>query len=155
MDVSDQASIDTAVTTVLDDQGRIDVVVHNAGHLVLGPSEAFTPDQLAASHDANVVSTQRVNRAVLPHLREHRDGLLVWDGSSSARGGTPPYLAPYCAPADQDPAEVARAIVDLVQRPKGQRPFRVHIDSVAVGAEGRVRRRRPDPLRFLPAHRAR
>lgn len=97
MDVSDQASVDAAVRTVLAESGRIDVVVHNAGHMVLGPTEAFTPDQLAAVYDTNTISTQRVNRAVLPHLRSQRDGLVVWVGSTSTRGGTPPFLAPYFA----------------------------------------------------------
>ena len=56
------------------------------------------------------MSTQRVNRAVLPHLREQRDGLLVWVGSSSARGGTPPYLAPYfAAKAGMDSLAVSHA----------------------------------------------
>jgi NAD(P)-dependent dehydrogenase (short-subunit alcohol dehydrogenase family) len=45
----------------------------------------------------NVLGTQRVNRAALPHLRRQRQGLLVWVGSSSTRGGTPPFLAPYFA----------------------------------------------------------
>jgi NAD(P)-dependent dehydrogenase (short-subunit alcohol dehydrogenase family) len=97
MDVTDQASVDRAVRTVLDEAGRIDVLIHNAGHMVLGPAEAFTPEQVAAVYDTNVLSTQRVNRAVLPHMRARRSGLLVWVGSSSARGGTPPYLGPYCA----------------------------------------------------------
>lgn len=97
MDVSDQASVDAAVGEVLADGGRLDVVVHNAGHMVLGPTEAFTPEQLAAVYDVNVLSTQRVNRGVLPHLRERGEGLLVWVGSTSTRGGTPPYLAPYFA----------------------------------------------------------
>ncbi len=48
-------------------------------------------------YDVDVLSTQRVDRAALPHLRAQGDGLLVWIGSSSARGGTPPYLAPYFA----------------------------------------------------------
>jgi hypothetical protein len=38
-----------------------------------------------------------VNRAALPQLRKQRRGLLVWVSSSSASGGTPPYLAPYFA----------------------------------------------------------
>src|ERR1700742_950658 len=45
----------------------------------------------------NVLSTQRVNRAALPHLRQQGKGLVVWVGSTSSRGGTPPYLAPYFA----------------------------------------------------------
>jgi NAD(P)-dependent dehydrogenase (short-subunit alcohol dehydrogenase family) len=119
MDVADQASVDAAIARVVADTGRLDVVVHNAGHMVLGPAEAFTPEQLAAVYDANVLSTQRVNRAALPHLRAQGDGLLVWVGSSSSRGGTPPYLAPYFAAkaagdalAVSYAAEVARFGID-------------------------------------------
>jgi len=207
MDVSSQDSIDAAVTAVIAEHGRIDVVVHNAGHMVLGPLEAFTPEQLASVYDTNAISTQRVNRAVLPYMRARRDGLVVWVGSSSTKGGTPPYLAPYfaakaaedalavssaaelarfgvdtsiivpgsfttgtnhfanaghaasaeivdaydalyaglmdqvaaklagLAPADADPAEVARMIVRVVDLPKGHRPFRVHIDPANDGSE--------------------
>jgi NAD(P)-dependent dehydrogenase (short-subunit alcohol dehydrogenase family) len=110
MDVSDQASVDAAVKEILEDAGRLDVVVHNAGHMVLGPAEAFTPEELAEVYDVNVLSTQRVNRAVLPHLRARGDGLLVWVGSSSSRGGTPPYLAPYfAAKAAEDALAVSYA----------------------------------------------
>jgi hypothetical protein len=44
-------------------------VVHNAGHMMFGPAEAFTPEQYAQQYDANVLGTQRVNRAALPHMR--------------------------------------------------------------------------------------
>ena len=110
MDVSDQGSVDRAVASVLGEAGRIDVVIHNAGHMVLGPTEAFTPEQVAAVYDTNVLSTQRVNRAVLPHLRQRGDGLVVWVGSSSSRGGTPPYLGPYfAAKAAEDALAVSYA----------------------------------------------
>ena len=75
----------------------LDVLVHNAGHMVTGPAEAFTPAQYAALYDTNVLGTQRVNRKLLPAMRARGDGLVVWVGSSSTRGGTPPYLAPYFA----------------------------------------------------------
>jgi NAD(P)-dependent dehydrogenase (short-subunit alcohol dehydrogenase family) len=97
LDVSSQESADCAIAAIVRDNGRLDVVVHNAGHMVYGPTEAFTPEQLAALYDINVLSTQRVNRAALPQLRKQRRGLLVWVSSSSTRGGTPPYLAPYFA----------------------------------------------------------
>jgi NAD(P)-dependent dehydrogenase (short-subunit alcohol dehydrogenase family) len=110
MDVSDQAGVDAAIDGIIAETGRLDVVVHNAGHMVLGPAEAFTPDQLAAVYDTNVLSTQRVNRAALPHLRARGDGLIVWVGSSSTRGGTPPYLAPYfAAKAAEDALAVSYA----------------------------------------------
>jgi len=95
MDVQSQESIDAAVSKVIKDSGRIDVLIHNAGHMMFGPAEAFTPEQFAQLYDINVLSTQRVNRAALPHLRKQRQGLLVWVSSSSSAGGTPPYLAPY------------------------------------------------------------
>ncbi|CAB3761647.1 SDR family oxidoreductase [Paraburkholderia solisilvae] len=97
LDVQSQSSVDTAVERIVAHAGRIDVVMHNAGHMVFGPAEAFTPEQYAQLYDVNVLSTQRVNRAVLPHLRRQGRGLLVWVSSSSSAGGTPPYLAPYFA----------------------------------------------------------
>ncbi|MGN6237818.1 SDR family oxidoreductase [Dyella sp.] len=97
MDIARQSSVDAAIETILAIQGRLDVVVHNAGHMAYGPAEAFTPEQFAALYDTNVLGTQRVNRAVLPHLRSRGRGLLLWVSSSSTRGGTPPYLAPYFA----------------------------------------------------------
>lgn len=208
LDVQSEASAQAGVAHILADAGRLDVIVHNAGHMVFGPAEAFTPDQFIAQYDVNVLGAQRVNRAALPHLRGRGKGLLVWVGSSSTRGGTPPFLAPYFAakaamdalavsyaselarfgvettimvpgaftkgtnhfahsgspsdtsraaeyeagpyagvadqalkglaalePADADPADVARAIVEVVEAPFGKRPFRVHIDPSQDGAE--------------------
>lgn len=97
LDVSSQPSVDAAIAKIIAAHGRLDVVVHNAGHMVYGPAEAFTPEQLAQLYDINVLSTQRVNRAALPQLRKQGEGLLLWVSSSSSRGGTPPYLAPYFA----------------------------------------------------------
>jgi len=97
LDVQSQPSAEAAVAEIVRRHARLDVVVHNAGHMVLGPAEAFTPQQLTAVYDVNVVGTQRVNRAALPVLRKQGSGLLVWVGSSSTRGGHPPFLAPYFA----------------------------------------------------------
>ncbi len=97
LDVGSQKSVDAAIAKIVAEQGRLDVVIHNAGHMVFGPAEAFTPEQLAELYDVNVLSTQRVNRAALPQLRKQGKGLPVWVSSSSSAGGTPPYLAPYFA----------------------------------------------------------
>lgn len=97
LDVNSQESVDAAVKQVESEQGRIDVLIHNAGHMVTGPAEAFTPEQLAELYNVNVLSTQRVNRAALPGMRHRGRGLVVWVSSSSVKGGTPPYLAPYFA----------------------------------------------------------
>ncbi|ELQ8316738.1 SDR family oxidoreductase [Pseudomonas aeruginosa] len=97
LDVQSDASASTAVAQIIAESGRIDVLVHNAGHMLFGPAEAFTPEQLAQQYDVNVLGTQRVNRAALPHMRARGEGLLVWVSSSSSAGGTPPYLSPYFA----------------------------------------------------------
>ncbi|UKK83142.1 SDR family NAD(P)-dependent oxidoreductase [Sphingopyxis sp. BSN-002] len=97
LDVQAEASADAAVAAIIAESGRIDVLIHNAGHMMFGPAEAFTADQFAQQYDVNVLGTQRVNRAVLPHMRAAREGLLVWVSSSSSAGGTPPWLSPYFA----------------------------------------------------------
>jgi NAD(P)-dependent dehydrogenase (short-subunit alcohol dehydrogenase family) len=95
--VSSEKSIEAAIRQIVAEQGRLDVLMHNAGHMVFGPAEAFTPEQLAELYDINVLSTQRVNRVALPQMRKQHQGLLIWVSSSSSAGGTPPYLAPYFA----------------------------------------------------------
>jgi NAD(P)-dependent dehydrogenase (short-subunit alcohol dehydrogenase family) len=97
LDVASEASAAAAIEQIVAAHGHLDVVIHNAGHMVFGPAEAFTPEQLAELYDVNVLSTQRVNRAALPQLRRQRRGLVIWVSSSSSAGGTPPYLAPYFA----------------------------------------------------------
>ncbi|OAN39171.1 oxidoreductase [Mycolicibacterium iranicum] len=97
LDVQSEDSVAAAVSQIITEHGRLDVVLHNAGHMVFGPSEAFSAEQLAALYDINVLGAQRVNRAVLPQMRAQRRGLVLWMSSSSAAGGTPPYLGPYFA----------------------------------------------------------
>jgi len=97
LDVLSQPSADAAVETIVRGSGRLDAVIHNAGHLVIGPTEAFTPEEIERVFDTNVLGTQRVNRAVLPHLRAQESGLLLWISSSTVRGGFPPFMGPYAA----------------------------------------------------------
>ncbi len=123
LDVQSQQSVDDAVATVVRDHGRIDVLVQNAGHMAYGPAEAFTPEQFAALYDVNVVGAQRVARAALPHMRDRRSGLVVWVGSSSTRGGHPPFLAPYFA---------AKAGMDALAESYAAELIRFRIDTTIV-----------------------
>ena len=62
--------MDAAISQVIAEQGRIDVLIHNAGHMVTGPAEAFTPEQLAAlapeDADASQVSDEITRIVALP-----------------------------------------------------------------------------------------
>lgn len=62
LDVVSDASVKAGIAHIIADAGRLDVIMHNAGHMSFGPAEAFTPEQFAQLYDINVLSTQRVNR---------------------------------------------------------------------------------------------
>ncbi len=87
---------DAAAATIVREQGHLDVVMQNAGHLVVGPTEAFTPEEIVKVFDTNVLGAQRVNRAVLPYLRRQESGLMLWI-SSHHQGRLSAVHGPYGA----------------------------------------------------------
>ena len=58
LDISSSESANSAIDRIVSEHGHLDVVVRNAGQIVYGPAEAFTPEQLTELYDANVISTQ-------------------------------------------------------------------------------------------------
>jgi NAD(P)-dependent dehydrogenase (short-subunit alcohol dehydrogenase family) len=96
LDVTDDASVESAVAAVLAKTGRIDVLINNAGIAAAGVSEAFTPDQVRALFEVNVFGLQRVLRAALPAFRRQGDGLIVNVGSILGRV-TFPFFGLYGA----------------------------------------------------------
>lgn len=96
LDVQSEDSARGAVARILEGAGELDVVVHNAGHLSVGFTEAFTAEDIARLIDINVLGAHRVNRAVLPHMRARRAGTLLYVGSTSPVSMSP-FLAPYVA----------------------------------------------------------
>ena len=96
LDVNDDASVEAGVKKVLAEAGKIDVLVNNAGIASAGVTEAFTADQAKAVFDTNVIGLLRVTRAVLPSMRQKRDGLVVNIGSILGRV-TFPFFGIYGA----------------------------------------------------------
>src|SRR5215472_9909387 len=88
MDVSDDASVEQAIESIVGITGRLDVVVNNAGVAYWGPLEAFTLDQAQHQFDTNVFGMLRVNRAVLPHMRRQRLRFVPEGELSVHRGRT-------------------------------------------------------------------
>jgi NAD(P)-dependent dehydrogenase (short-subunit alcohol dehydrogenase family) len=96
LDVSDDASVEAAVEKVLAEAGKIDVLINNAGLGQAGVTEAFTAEQAKAIFDTNVIGLLRVTRAVLPSMRQRRDGLIINISSILGRV-TFPFLGIYGA----------------------------------------------------------
>jgi NAD(P)-dependent dehydrogenase (short-subunit alcohol dehydrogenase family) len=96
LDVSNDASVETAVSEVLAHTGRIDVLINNAGIASAGVTEAFTADQAKVIFNTNVVGLLRTTRAVLPTMRAQGSGLIINIGSILGRV-TFPFFGIYGA----------------------------------------------------------
>ncbi|GHO68201.1 short-chain dehydrogenase/reductase [Ktedonobacter sp. SOSP1-52] len=96
LDVTNETSVNQAVKVVVDQAGRIDVVVNNAGVSYGGITEGYTLDQVRALMEVNFFGPVHVDRTVLPYMRQQRNGLLIH--ISSISGGLAfPFTALYCA----------------------------------------------------------
>lgn len=85
LDVTGDASVETAAKTILADAGAVDVLVNNAGTAYFGIQEAYTPSAVERQFATNVVGPLRVNRAFLPSMRERKSGLIVYVSSTVGR----------------------------------------------------------------------
>jgi NADP-dependent 3-hydroxy acid dehydrogenase YdfG len=121
LDVNDGASIDAGVKRTLAEAGKIDVLVNNAGIASAGVTEAFSADQARAIFETNVIGLLRVTQAVLPSMRQKRDGLVINIGSILGRV-TFPFFGIYGASkmavealTDSIRLEVSRLGVEVVE----------------------------------------
>lgn len=96
LDVQNSASIQKAVQDGLDRFGQINAVINNAGYGQNGVFEAITPEQIQKQFEVNVFGVMNVTRALLPHFRQRKAGLIL-NISSGAGRFTLPMLSLYCA----------------------------------------------------------
>jgi len=96
LDVTDDASVGRAVDAAVAKGGRIDVAINNAGYYLSGLEEAVTTEQAQRLMDTNFLGPVRVNRAVLPHMRRQRSGVLMHISSGAGRVILP-SAGFYCA----------------------------------------------------------
>ncbi len=95
MDVTDAESVYQAVN-IIEDRQPIDVLINNAGVMPVGVTEAYTLDQAKAHFDVNLFGAMRTCRAVLPHMRARKSGLIVHVSSTAGRLAIP-FFGLYCA----------------------------------------------------------
>jgi NAD(P)-dependent dehydrogenase (short-subunit alcohol dehydrogenase family) len=96
LDVTNDASVERAVDAAVAKAGRIDVAINNAGYYLSGLEEAVTTEQARRLMDTNFLGPVRVNRAVLPHMRRQRSGVLMHVSSGAGRVVLP-SVGFYCA----------------------------------------------------------
>jgi len=93
LDVTDARDVERVRDRVLEETGRVDVLVNNAGYAQYGPLEDVPTDRLHEQFDVNVYGPHRMVRAVLPTMREQGEGTIVNVSSVSGRVSAPGYGA--------------------------------------------------------------
>ena len=96
LDVTNEKSILVAVSEILDERGRIDAVINNAGYGLLSPVDVASEEEIMKQFEVNVFGVMRVIRAVLPQMRKQKHGRII-NMSSVAGIVSNPGLGWYCA----------------------------------------------------------
>ena len=95
MDLTDEASVNSAVNTIIGKEGKIDVLINNAGMHVGGPAETTPIEHAKLIMDTNFIGMVRVTKAVLPHMRKVNSGTIINFSSIGGLMGLPfqPYYS--------------------------------------------------------------
>lgn len=98
LDVSltDEASVKNAIDTIIAAEGRIDVLVNNAGISAFGVAESSTTDDVQHMLDVNVIAPWRLMKLALPFMRKQSEGLIINVSSGWGRFAAP-FSAVYAA----------------------------------------------------------
>lgn len=89
LDVQDEASIENAVKESIERFGKIDVLLNNAGYGLGGPLEAMSMDKIRRQFDVNVFGLIASMKALIPHFRENKDGVIINVSSVGGRMSFP------------------------------------------------------------------
>lgn len=93
LDVTDASQVEQVVNRVVAEHQRLDVVVNNAGHGLVGVTEEVTDDDLYALLETNLLGAWRVTRSALPHLRRQGSGHIIQMSSVGGVVGNPGHAA--------------------------------------------------------------
>ena len=96
LDVTQDGSAHKAIDSIIAEDGKIDVLINNAGVMFVGITEAYGLDQIHQQMDVNFYGAIRMAKAVLPHMRKVEDGLIINTSSLAGRLSFP-YFGVYNA----------------------------------------------------------
>ena len=97
LDVNDEASVTNAIDCVLKENGRIDVLVNNAGYSIFGSSEELSLEEIKQVFETNFFGAIRVSKAVIPTMRKQGSGTIVNVSSIGGKVGLLPFFTAYHA----------------------------------------------------------
>lgn len=127
LDVASDASIKTAIAEIAGKaNGKIDVLINNAGIAAIGLNESFSSEQVNQIFQVNVIGADRLIKAVLPYMHQQKSGLLIQLSSGLARLHLP-HMGAYVA---------AKAAVDALAETYHYELRSSGIDSVVVQPGG-------------------
>jgi len=89
LDVTDSTSVNNAIKSIMEQSGRIDVLVNNAGYGLVGAFEELSIEEIKQQYETNLFGVIRVTQAVLPIMREQKSGIIVNISSGAGRFGYP------------------------------------------------------------------
>ncbi|AKF25622.1 17-beta-hydroxysteroid dehydrogenase [Sulfurovum lithotrophicum] len=128
LDVTDTESIQQAVETIIQNEGKIDVLVNNAGYGLLSTVEDGTDEEMFDQFNVNVFGLIKATRAVLPHMRAAKSGVIIDISSFLGKMGLP-LLAHYNASK-----YAVEGIVDSLRFET--LPYNVRVHSIQSGLFG-------------------
>jgi NAD(P)-dependent dehydrogenase (short-subunit alcohol dehydrogenase family) len=97
LDVNDESSVTNAIDSILKENGRIDVLVNNAGYSVLGSLEELSLEEIKEEFETNFFGALRVTKAVLPMMRKQSSGTIINVSSIGGKVGLLPFFTAYHA----------------------------------------------------------
>ncbi|WP_353778588.1 SDR family NAD(P)-dependent oxidoreductase [Winogradskyella sp. 3972H.M.0a.05] len=77
LDVADKSTIDNCVKRIIEQEGRLDVLINNAGAGITGPIEEIPEEEIKANFETNFFGPINVIKAILPSMRSQRQGLII------------------------------------------------------------------------------
>ena len=89
IDVTDSSSVDEGVSKILEKEGRLDVLVNNAGYYGGGITESYSEQDVEAMFNVNLLGTWRTIKNALPTMRNQGDGLIINISSGLGRFSAP------------------------------------------------------------------